>query len=166
MSPANPEELAARATRGDRDALAELYTIYAPKLRLYFLKRGIPESEADDLVQDTTIRVVEEPWLFIAARNTAVSHLRARKRDPTTNASLEDIRERTSLTAESRAERRAVLEVLNRLPPPLRSAFYLRHFLGFTYAEMAELEGVTKNAIGIRLVKARRLLRGLLRGRL
>lgn len=77
----------ARLRRGDVDALSELISRYQNRLYRYLLRLVRQPSEAEDLFQQTWLRVVEkirafdpsrnfDAWLFTVARNLAIDHLR------------------------------------------------------------------------------------------
>src|SRR5487761_972982 len=77
----------ARLRRGDLDALAELVTRYQHRLYRYLLRIVRQPAEAEDLFQQTWLRVATqirrfdprrnfEAWLFTLARNLAIDHLR------------------------------------------------------------------------------------------
>jgi RNA polymerase sigma-70 factor (ECF subfamily) len=76
-----------RLRRGDLNALSELITRYQNRLYRYLLRIVRQPAEADDLFQQTWLRVVEkirsfdasrnfDAWLFTLARNLAIDHLR------------------------------------------------------------------------------------------
>lgn len=77
----------ARLRRGDLDALSELISRYQNRLYRYLLRIVKQPAEAEDLFQQTWVRVVEkirrfdpsrnfDAWLFTLARNLAIDHLR------------------------------------------------------------------------------------------
>src|ERR1700758_4302439 len=76
-----------RLRRGELNALSELITRYQNRLYRYLLRMVRQPSEAEDLFQQTWLRVVEkigsfdasrnfDAWLFTLARNLAIDHLR------------------------------------------------------------------------------------------
>ena len=76
-----------RLRRGDLNALSELITRYQNRLYRYLLRQVRQPAEAEDLFQQTWLRVVEkirsfdasrnfDAWLFTLARNLAIDHLR------------------------------------------------------------------------------------------
>ncbi len=76
-----------RLRRGDLDALAELVTRYQHRLYRYLLRIVRQPAEAEDLFQQTWLRVAGqihrfdpkrnfEAWLFTLSRNLAIDHLR------------------------------------------------------------------------------------------
>ena len=77
----------ARLRGGDLDALSALLTRYQNRLYRYLLRLVREPAEAEDLFQQTWLRVAEkirqydpqrnfEAWLFTLARNLAIDHLR------------------------------------------------------------------------------------------
>src|SRR5271155_350911 len=77
----------AQLRRGDLDALSALLARYQNRLYRYLLRLVRQPAEAEDLFQQTWLRVAEkihsydqrrnfEAWLFTLARNLAIDHLR------------------------------------------------------------------------------------------
>ncbi|HKW89925.1 MAG TPA: sigma-70 family RNA polymerase sigma factor [Candidatus Acidoferrales bacterium] len=77
----------ARLRRGDLDALAELVARYQHRLYRYLLRLVRQPAEAEDLFQQTWLRVAGQirrydprrnfdAWLFTLARNLAIDYLR------------------------------------------------------------------------------------------
>src|SRR5215472_18419970 len=77
----------ARLRRGDLKALSELILRYQNRLYRYMLRLVRQPAEAEDLFQQTWLKVVEkihsfdesrnfDAWLFTLARNLAIDHLR------------------------------------------------------------------------------------------
>jgi len=77
----------ARLRRGDVDALAELISRYQNRLYRYLLRLVREPATAEDLFQQTWLKVAEkirgfdparnfDAWLFTLARNLAIDHLR------------------------------------------------------------------------------------------
>ena len=82
-----PESDVAQLRRGDLEALSTLLTRYQNRLYRYLLRMVRQPAEAEDLFQQTWLRVAEkiqqydprrtfEAWLFTLARNLAIDHLR------------------------------------------------------------------------------------------
>ena len=77
----------ARLRRGDPDAFDALLARYQNRLYRYLLRLTANPAAAEDLFQDTWLKVLTrihryderrpfEPWLFSVARNLAIDHLR------------------------------------------------------------------------------------------
>jgi RNA polymerase sigma-70 factor (ECF subfamily) len=80
--------LEAIASSRDRAAFIALFEYYAPRLRAYFLGRGVSVAKVDDLVQETMLRLwvkaasfdpmkgSPSAWVFTIARNLHLTALR------------------------------------------------------------------------------------------
>src|SRR5215475_8246608 len=81
------EAAVSQLRRGDLDALSTLIARYQNRLYRYLLRLVRQPAEAEDLFQQTWLKVVEkvrsfdvtrnfDAWLFTLARNLAIDHLR------------------------------------------------------------------------------------------
>ena len=69
-----PEMLITRiAQTRDRDAYAQLFTRFAPKVKAFVMGQGMNAAEAEDLAQDALLNVWRKAHLFDASRATAVT---------------------------------------------------------------------------------------------
>lgn len=159
-----PEEatrLALAAGRGDRDALAEF--IRATQADVWrFLARSAGRALADDLTQETYLRVLEalprfegrssaRTWLLAIARRVVVDRYRHDSVRPRlVGADCDD------LGASPASEDVHGVEVLlGRLDPERRDALVLTRLMGFSYAEAAEICGCPVGTIRSRVARAR-----------
>lgn len=84
-----PDEwIVAIAQAKDRSAFACLFNHFAPRLKTYLLRRGMPEGVAEELVQEAMLRVWTKSdqfdpsrasaaaWIYSIARNLLVDTLR------------------------------------------------------------------------------------------
>jgi RNA polymerase sigma-70 factor, ECF subfamily len=89
-APVGVEAEVSQLRRGDLDALSVLVARYQNRLYRYLLRLVRNPADADDLFQQTWIRVAEQirrydpgrnfdAWLFTLARHLAIDHLRRRK---------------------------------------------------------------------------------------
>jgi RNA polymerase sigma-70 factor (ECF subfamily) len=83
--------LMARYQQGDYDAATALVNRLSPQLHRFFLAQFVSRSHADDLLQETWLRIHEVrhtyrrgqpvlPWLYAIARNIRVDHYRKASR--------------------------------------------------------------------------------------
>lgn len=80
------------ATRGDRAAFGELFSEYAPRVKAFLMRAGLTAAEAEDIAQETMVRVWRKAqlfdpakasvstWIFAIARNLRIDHLRRRSK--------------------------------------------------------------------------------------
>jgi RNA polymerase sigma-70 factor, ECF subfamily len=180
------DEAVARLRRGDLGGLAELLPQY--QLRLYrFLLRIVQDPAlAEDLFQQTWLRVAEkislyegrrpfDSWLFSVARNLAIDQLRRRR-----GISLDDpgddgeapvnrlpARGGDPLEQVLEYERAAILaEAMQFLPVIHREVLTLRFEEGMPLEQIAEVTSVPLSTVKSRLRRALENLRKRVEGRL
>jgi RNA polymerase sigma-70 factor (ECF subfamily) len=133
---------------------------------------GLDHDTALDLVQDTFVkaharldqcreRAQVQAWLFRIFRNAMLDWVKNVRR---TEVPLLDVEEPADAAdfAERHALREAIGAALADLPPILREAFLLRHELGHSYEEIAEIAGTSASAAKMRVMRARESLRAAL----
>lgn len=164
-----------RVGRGDVEAFQAVYDAFRSDVHAFLSRIVLDPDAADDLLQDTFLRVFREaarydpcrplePWIFRIARNLALDHLRSRKRRTHTSMTASDestidVADDTTdpVDAAVSREREALLrEGLSRLRPSQREIFVLIDLEGRKYEEVANLLGISVKAVGARLRKARR----------
>ncbi|MHC4579764.1 MAG: RNA polymerase sigma factor [Planctomycetota bacterium] len=159
------------------EAPETLYERYRPRLRAYFVKHGLRRDQLDDAVQETFARLYAAlaadrirrssvgGWLFATAKHVLADIRRDLARQARLHAALccrdTDVSLRTA--AEEREGCGLILGIVQKLPDDLRVPLVLRHKHGHTYREIARRLGISKNAVGIRLCRARKLLRARLK---
>ena len=99
-------------------------------------------------------------WIRTVARNTAINHLRRRKRGPRIATMSEEpvAKERGE---EELAER--VLHLVRSLPDAYRESLILRLVEGLTGPEIAERTGMTHGSVRVNLTRGMSILRPMLR---
>jgi RNA polymerase sigma-70 factor (ECF subfamily) len=149
------ERAIARAKGGDTSALHYLYVRYADDVYRYIQSIVRDSHEAEDITHNVfaklifAIRKYEEravpfsAWILRVARNAALDHLRARRMVPSEEVRTSD--ERSDEIAFERCE--SLKDALDRLPEAQREVLVLRHVVGLSPAEIAELLGKTESAI-------------------
>lgn len=184
LLPCAPNELrrvcaVTRLRRGDVDALVQVLPRYQPRLYRFLLRMVHEPAVAEDLFQQTWVRVIEKistysnarsefgTWLFSIARNLAIDHLR-RKREWILE-SAEDDREAPMNRVEAvgpdplerllDSEREAIVAAALRELPAIH-----REVLALRFEEELKLEDIAQVAeIPLSTVKSRlhRALDGL-----
>jgi RNA polymerase sigma-70 factor (ECF subfamily) len=166
----------AGSRNGDRLAQRQLYerfhrTVYGLAVRL------VGPCEADDLTQEIFLRVFVglrsfrgtagfSTWLYRVAINECLRYRRAAR--PAPEALAFDPVSRES-APDRRLEQAEMLEqALERLEPPLRAVFLLRHSEGLDYKQISAVLGIPISTAATRLGRARaelqRRLKGIVQG--
>jgi RNA polymerase sigma-70 factor (ECF subfamily) len=138
--------------------------------RLYRAAWGLCGSreEAEDLVQETCLRVLRKPrflsseddigYLLSVLRNTFISSRRTAARRPST-APLPDeldlLEDRHAVRAESRLESAELYAAIAALPDEFRDALVAIDLVGLSYREAADALKVREATITTRLHRAR-----------
>ncbi|HRC57811.1 MAG: RNA polymerase sigma factor [Myxococcales bacterium] len=181
---ADPKELMERYCAGDASAFRELYAAVAPKLYGYLLRMARQRATADDLLQQTFLKVHRAraafvpgadpvPWIYSIAHRTFLDEARRSKRAVVGVATTEDLPEiaadllgRSPGTAEEPrhdpAVTKAALAALSNLPEQQREAVVLTKLDGKSVAEAAAIAGTTVGAMKVRAHRGYSALRKVL----
>jgi len=150
--------LVARMQRRDPQALAELYDRYGRVTFSLILRVVRDTGIAEDLVQETFMRVWNRvngfdaqkgsigPWLLAVARNRAIDYLRsavgrdrnAVEYEETDHPSLYRDMEKDILASD---KARRIKSAIDKLPANYRQVIELAYFEGLSQTEMAERMG-------------------------
>lgn len=172
-------ELVARCRRGDAAAKRELLVRVLPIVRGATRTLLAQRADADDAAQQAMLDLLGgidgfrgdgslAGWARIIAVRAALRHAARQRRhaslvdpEPVLAAQPAGDPHDDAPIAEQLPQEVAIY--LDALPPLQRQALVLRHGLGYTVPEMAELCGESVNTIKSRLVTARKTLRKLVR---
>jgi len=178
---ASEEALMAAYAAGDRSAFDGLFALVAPRVIGFFLRSFSERPVAEDLMQQTFLRLHRirhlyevgrpfRPWLFTLAARLRLDELRRRKRWPRplteeewASVSESSADEHPSAKAEEAAlsaNRAALVQAaLAALPESQRGIVHLNRFEGLTYKQIAETLGTSEGAIKLRAFRAYAQLR-------
>lgn len=145
----------ARAQAGDTEGMHFLYVRYAGDV-LRCVKGLVKDHhEAEDITQNVFAKLIGvihkyEPrgvpftaWILRVARNAALDHLRARRMTP-----CEEVRVQESDMGQVGHERRDDLRrALAGLPDEQRDVLILRHIVGLSPVEIADVMGRTESSV-------------------
>ena len=162
-----------RLRRGDREAFDALLARYQNRLYRYLLRLVRDPSQAEDLFQQTWLRVMThldryderrpfEPWLFAIARNLAIDHLRRTTPDVLDESSTGALAAKGPDAFETlleRERRSALAERVETLAAIYREALTLRFEEGMTFEEMASLLDCPVSTVKSRVQRALGALR-------
>ncbi len=165
----------------------QVYTAFQPKI-LRYMVRLVGEPEAEDLTQETFVKVNRglatfrgesslSTWLYRIATNAALDRLRSPSFRWHQSILPDDSMEKGEADAEGRDARMAqttpsaeqqlirkemnqcIRDVVERLPGNYRTALVLSELEGLKNDEIAEILGITLDTVKIRLHRARAKLK-------
>lgn len=153
--------------RGDHAAFCRVYEATAGKLFALCFRITCNRSGAEDVLQETFIKVWNRApgfdpersaaftWLSAIARNSAIDWYRAHHRRIFVGENAISFVADEAATADDRIireqEELRALELLGELPPDQEAELRNVFFLGLTYTELAEREGLPVNTLKSRI---------------
>ena len=169
-----------RYAAGDDAAFGEVYDKLAPKLFGFLLKHTRDRARAEDIVQQTMLRIHKArgrfipgaevmPWAFAIARRLLVDAHRRGGRELLATSDDDD-KSDVLVALDAAADELAIAKEtaakidaeLRRLPENQRVAFELIKQEGMSVAEAAQVLGTTVAAVKLRAHRAYESLRGSL----
>jgi RNA polymerase sigma-70 factor (ECF subfamily) len=175
------DALLAGARGGDDEAVAALVRRYQPRIYRFSMKMCRRPEDAEDVLQDTLLamaRTVRDfrgassvsTWLYTIARSFCIKKRRRSKFAPPAEVSLDSDRTEAvaevpdkGLTPDRLVESHEIQAELERavasLPAPQREVLVLRDIEGLSAAEVAEITGLSVDAVKSRLHRARATVR-------
>ena len=174
------EELVTAHLNGRGEAFDALYERYRDRLVHFVTRKTGDGDRAQDLVQETFIRVTRHlhrfdttkkfsTWVYTIASNLSKNELRNRSRSPLIlfqrltstwdddhrPIQFEDFRMRPDDLYRKRFLRRLVEDTVQELPEHHRLVFRLRELEGKSYEEISEITGINLGTVKSRLHRAR-----------
>ncbi len=162
----------------------EIYDQFYEKVRKFILALVKDEWVADDLIQDTFLRVqdnlknLKDPsklssWIFRIAYNLCQDHFRqlkrSRKEERIDQEEAEDFKETLiqkgpdiQKELEQRQMGECVQTQINLLPESLRTVLILFDIMEFSHQEIADILGITVKNVKVKLHRARKKLKPIL----
>jgi RNA polymerase sigma-70 factor (ECF subfamily) len=166
------------ALRADKAAFAQLFRIFAPKIKGYLVKLGAG-SQAEELAQEVMLTVWRKAatfdrnqasvstWLFTIARNRRIDAIRKERRpelDPEDPMLVPDAPTAPDEHLLARDREARVAEAIKTLPPEqselLRQAFFLAKSHSEIAAEMKLPLGTVKSRLRLAFGRMRKVLEG------
>jgi len=159
----------ARYADGETRAFVEVYDELSPSLFQYLQKLTRNDAAAEDLLQQTFLRMHDargrfepgtavEPWAFSIARRLFIDWYRHGRVIVATTLMDDDTLPTTEPDAEAIVHGYQLAErlekVLNTLPPQHREVFLLVREHGLSLAQAAEVLGITQIAVKMRAHRA------------
>ena len=154
------------AISGDRSAFSELYGYFAPRIKGYLMRTGAAADLADDIAQETMLKVWRKAalfdpakaaaatWIFTIARNLRIDAARRAAR-PTPDAEDPSMQPEPEPQADemiARADRDDRIRAAFKTLPPAQHEVVQLHFLeDAAHSEIAERLGLPLGTVKSRL---------------
>lgn len=169
-----------RYAEGDDSAFATIYAGLAPRLRMFLLRLSKSRPTADDLLQETFLRIHRArasfavgaralPWSYAIARSVYIDHVRARAVRKESLVDRDDAMPGVDVAGGVDADGEAIAiarqtadlvsAILDRLPVNQREAFVLLRYEGMSVADASRILGATEGAVKLRAFHAYEALR-------
>ena len=166
-------QLVALADESRADALEAMYSAYKARIYTYLLRLLADPEGADDLTQDVFTKAYQAlgsltkehrvlPWLYRIATNTGIDHLRRKRRFTWLRVGRLAGTGEEPVMRDHHAElpeKDQVQGILATLPGEQSTALLLHALEGYSYKEIAEIQGCTMTAVRSRLARARKAFR-------
>jgi RNA polymerase sigma-70 factor (ECF subfamily) len=152
----------------DKEAFVELFEHFSPQLKAFLLNGGTTPDKAEELVQETMIKVWQKApgfdasiaaastWIYTIARNTRIDWLRKRSRQDPAKLTAEDVyNDREEPTPYSslvqNRSRRQVADQMKLLPSDQLSVLHLMYFQGKSGQQVADELGLPLGTVKSRI---------------
>jgi RNA polymerase sigma-70 factor (ECF subfamily) len=162
--------------QGDLAAATALVNRVSPRLHRYFLVRFVSRRYADDLLQETWLRIHEVrhtyrpghpvlPWLYAIARNVRVDHFRKVQRTETREQNLDAVSAMAQTPAVEPAGDSDLETLLATLPESQREVISMLKITGMSLEEVARATSSSVGSVKQKAHRAYEKLREYLSGR-
>jgi len=163
----------ARYQRGDFAAATAIVRSLSPQLHRFFMVQSAGRADADDLLQETWLRIHKVrhtyragepvlPWLYAIARHIRVDHYRKTRRRTGREERMEGIPEVAAPAAEPSAAM-DLEALLAPLPESQREVVEMLKVAGMTLEEVARATSSSVGSVKQKAHRAYEKLRGWLR---
>ena len=157
------------ARRGEAWALAELYQAHGPAVFRLAYRLTRTREDAEDVVHDMFVGLPEmlqryeergalQSWLKRVT--VRMSLMRLRQSNRRREITMDDLAEQAAPEKHAHA---GLQEAVDALPDNLRSVLVLKEIEGYSHSEVASLLGISAGTSRVRLLRAMRRLRQILK---
>jgi RNA polymerase sigma-70 factor (ECF subfamily) len=166
----NLDNLMAQYQLGDFDAATALVETVSPQLHRFFLAQLISRTEADDLLQETWLRIHRVrhtyrqgepvlPWLYAIARRVRVDHYRKTARTIAHHEVVEDLSTIAAPKLEDANHSEGLAAMLALLTESEREVIEMLKVMGMSLEEVARATSCTVGSVKQKAHRAYKKLR-------
>jgi RNA polymerase sigma-70 factor (ECF subfamily) len=172
------QEIVSRAKAGDRKAMAELVTLYSDRIYNLALRILRNREDAEDVLQETFIAVVEKlhtfneqasffTWIYRIATNASLMRIRKKRHTfqelpdhpDFSEPEVVDWSQNPIREIQNKEIKKILDQAIADLSDIYRSVFVLRDIEQIPIKETAKILGISEENVKIRLRRARLFLR-------
>lgn len=162
------------AQRQDKQAFAQVFAYYAPRVKSYLMRQGADDGQAEEIVQETMLTLWRKAgmfdpakasagtWIFTIARNLRIDAIRKSRRpefDPDDPAFVPDPERAADDSLQADQMRARVRAALNDLPEEQATVVRLSFFEDKPHGEIAKQLALPLGTVKSRLRLAMRRIR-------
>lgn len=148
----------------DRQAFADLFSHFAPRVKAFLMKSGANEALAEECTQDVMATLWQKAhmfdparasvatWIFTIARNRKIDLLRKQRRPEPEDLPWGPEEEPDQVEAVTLQQESArLVEAIEQLPEKQRDLIHKAYFGDLTHSEIAEVTGLPLGTIKSRI---------------
>lgn len=152
--------------------MEKLEEVFIDEIKVVFktlIKMGVAKEDAEDITQNTlykALRYIESidsktvrAWLFRVALNEFYNTYRKNKKNACINIGDIDILDILAESAEDAVinldKTKSIRTVLDKMKPAYRELLVLKYILGFSYRNISEFTGYSREKVKVYLYRAR-----------
>jgi RNA polymerase sigma-70 factor (ECF subfamily) len=174
----NPNPPAADEAKGNQMDFWKIYDQYYGPVRKFILAYVRDEWVADDLIQETFVRIQKNldgvrdhskisSWIFRIAHNLCHDHFRESKRSTLNQRKIQkEIVTLKEAVVQKELEQQqmgeCVQDKMDLLPPDYRTVLILSDIMAFNQKEIAEILDISVSNVKVRIHRARNKMRAIL----
>ena len=162
------------AHKGDREAFAELFAYFAPRVKSYLMRLGLNPDAAEDLAQDCLLsvwrkaalfdpsRAAASTWIFTIARNLRIDSARRKQHPETLDDPCAEPPEQPDAALTADQEQVRIGNALSHLSEDQAEVVRMAFFADKTHVAIAEELGLPLGTVKSRVRLAMMRLRAAL----
>lgn len=162
----NPEQLILNIAQNNcRESYKLLFSHFAPKIKSFMIGQGVKANEAEDIAQDTMLKIWRKAqlfdpkkakastWIFTIARNLQIDAIRKQKRHDRFNneIQIESYEADTSEKMISEQSASQVKEVIKNLPADQLQVLKLSFYEDLSHSQIAQSLSIPVGTVKSRL---------------
>ena len=176
-SGSNLNTLMTRYQAGDFTAVTALVECIGPQLHRFFMAQSASRSDADDLLQETWLRIHRVrntyrsgepvlPWFYAIARRVRIDHYRKASRTTARERPLEEVSDAPATLPREEAQAENLEALLACLSESQREVIWMMKVAGMSLEEAARATSSSVGSVKQKVHRAYRNLRARIPGRL